>query len=184
MSKQGMQLSIDTLVVVILGIVILGGGIFFIQNIISEAGSIIDDVGEREQTRISSELARGQTFVVLDNARSGGYGDHMFALGFINRLHNVHEFKVNIELQQIILQDEILTKGEPRFNAIPEPLYDDSIQRLAPSESITNFPVAIIIPRGSPRATYEYQVEILHNLTDNPPTERYDSPRIIRVTIR
>ena len=179
MSKQGMQLSIESLVVIILGIILLGGGIFFIQTIIGQAERILPDVTGDQEARLAANIASGETIVLLNNNQRGRYGEYVIPVGFINRLQE-HDFYLNVTLRQHINREGDVTPGVDV--EVPAPLYDDSTITLQAGEQVTNIPFLINIPRGSPRGTYEYRVEIQYNETSNG-FSVYESPRIARITI-
>jgi len=70
MHRRGMELAVNTLVVLILGIVIVGGGLALINSIYHKAVKLPDQVSQQTQEQLFSMLLNGdQRIAVLNNVQ-------------------------------------------------------------------------------------------------------------------
>ncbi len=75
MQRRGMELAVNTLVVIILGIIIVGGGLALINNIYHKAVKLPDQVSQQTQEQLFSMLINGdQRIAVLNNVKKAKRG--------------------------------------------------------------------------------------------------------------
>lgn len=186
--RRGMQLSIETLVVIILGTVLLLGGFFIIQEISGVAQTTLKVVDQGTQRHINQLLENGDSIAVAESTKIGRYGSYSFAFGIRNNLPQAHTFKPLVEPVQVIRKDgTILLPNDAVFeDGMPEAFissYQNGIA-LEYQEAYTNIPFAITVKKGLPQGTYEYQIKVLYDGQDDALLDdQYDQTRIVRVTI-
>lgn len=96
-SKKGFQLSINMLVVIILGLVILGIGVSIFFNAYGEVAELRSDVDQQTASRINSLLDDGSLIVIPFSSKDGKRGDYVdFDMGINNELGNTYSFSVLI----------------------------------------------------------------------------------------
>lgn len=94
-SKKGFQLSINVIIVIILGLVLLGLGFSIFSNAFSKATELRDQVGEDTQQQINSLLEDGSLVVVPYANKEADRGDYVdFNLGINNEMGGPRTFKV------------------------------------------------------------------------------------------
>jgi len=72
MDRRGMELAVNTLVVIILGVIIVGGGIALIYKIVASAEKMPGEIDRRtEQQLFDMLITSGEKVVVLNNVRTG-----------------------------------------------------------------------------------------------------------------
>lgn len=174
-----MELSINTLVVLILGILVVGGGIALVGSIIAETEDLLPRIGEAEQEQLVEKLQRGERVVITDNVKQGTYGDYTFGLGFKNSLPQERNFTVEITPKSIIERD-----GDVRsVDDMPAAFYVDEEITLQPGEQHTDVLFNIDIEKGNPRGTYTYEVQIKYK-NDNDNLVSYADPLQVMITIQ
>jgi hypothetical protein len=96
-SKKAMQLSINFVVVMVLGILILGFGIFFISSLTKGSDSLAGKMGADSVNMLESYLSSGDEFVVLENTISLEAGkSHVFNVGYKNILEDHASFHLDL----------------------------------------------------------------------------------------
>ncbi len=176
-----MELSINTLVVLILGILVVGGGIAFITSIISETEPLLLDIQEAQKEQLDEKLQRGERVVITDNVKQGNFGDYTFGLGLQNSLPQEREFQVAIIPKTIVESDGAVLYHNTDID-MPEAFYNDEAITLSPGERTTSKVFNINIEKGLPRGTYSY--EILIKYKDDDALVPYSDPLQIMITIK
>ncbi|MFP4118993.1 MAG: hypothetical protein ACLFTH_02975 [Candidatus Woesearchaeota archaeon] len=94
-SHKGFELSINMLVVIILGIVLIGIGISIFSNAFSKTAELRDQVDSDTQRQINSLLDDGSLVVVPYSNKEAKRGDYVdFNLGINNEMGGSRQFKV------------------------------------------------------------------------------------------
>ncbi|MFW6378454.1 MAG: hypothetical protein ACOCZV_00360 [Nanoarchaeota archaeon] len=94
-SKTGFQLSINMLVVIIIGVALLGIGFSIFSNAFSKTTDLRDQVGEDTQRQISALLEDGSLVVVPYANKEAKRGDYVdFNIGINNEMGDTRSFKV------------------------------------------------------------------------------------------
>lgn len=96
--KKAMEIAINTLVVIILGMVILGMGFVFVRKIIDTGIDLSGDVDDQlMESMRQTQFADGRQVAILNPQAIVKAGDsEMFLLGFVNKLGSVQTFKVKV----------------------------------------------------------------------------------------
>ncbi|MCF7799274.1 hypothetical protein K9M74_05210 [Candidatus Woesearchaeota archaeon] len=96
-SKKGIELSINMLVVIILGIIILVAGLTMFYKAYDNVGGLNDQVDAQTQARLNALLDDGAPIVVLMNTKTGERGDGtIFSVAVNNNLPSTKHFKINV----------------------------------------------------------------------------------------
>lgn len=94
-SKKGFELSINMIVVLILGLVILGVGVSIFFNAYGEVVELRENVDAQTEARINSLLDDGSLIVIPFTNKEGKRGDFLdFDIGINNELGDTYEFSV------------------------------------------------------------------------------------------
>lgn len=94
-SKKGFQMSINMIVVLVLGIVILGAGFSIFSSAASKVNNLREDVDDQTKMRINSLLDDGSMIVIPFTKKDGVRGEYVdFDLGINNELGAPHSFSV------------------------------------------------------------------------------------------
>ncbi len=98
MNKKGFELSVNVLVVIIIGIVLLSAGFVLVKKIVIKSNNIMKDVDYRLQDEMrKSCFLDGRPICLLDPKAKVPRGkSKMFAFGFINNLQNHAHFSVYV----------------------------------------------------------------------------------------
>lgn len=185
LGRKGIDLSINTLVVIILGMLILGGGFLLLSQIDSSTRDLLQDVGRTTQQKIDKELVGGNLISIPDNTRTNAkYGIQHFALGFVNKLTETHIFKPEFEFREAFTSNgtSITIDGDEMLFHRD---FDDSTNyvTLAANEVVKDIAFSITIPHGSPKGTYVFDVTIFYDKTiHNPPNDIY-AQKQVRITL-
>lgn len=182
LNKRGLELSVNALVVIILGTLILGGGFAIVKGIVDTGVDTVHSVDRQTSAEIDLLLSQGQLVAIPHNNPSGTYGTYTFGVGILNKLADTHAFKIVIIPVHIIQSDGDISTPSWLADTL---ILDDAPVVLEPNEKKTNIAVGINIPRGSPQGTYEYKVETYYDQElDNNPDDEYAPFRIVRITVR
>lgn len=177
--KKGMELSINMLVVIILGIFILSAGFIFLNKIVNTNEELLKSIDQDTQTKIENSLSRGELVAIPNNVRNARFKvPEYFGIGIKNKLTREYEFKVIAELNNVILPD-----GTEDTNIIVIPFMNDESFTLAPNEAKTDIPLSITIPEGSPKGTYIFNIDVQYNNVSQTPSWITYKLKQIRLTI-
>jgi len=97
MKKGAIQLSINLIVTVIIGIIIVLLGITLTKKIISESESTQQQIDTQLEEKINSLLDEGEIVAITPKTRTIHKGLAKFAVGVENILENTFNFKINVE---------------------------------------------------------------------------------------
>ncbi len=99
MDKKAMQLSINMLVVIIIGIVLFAAGMFLVKKLTSQGDDVMRQVDARLQKQLQQTcFLDGRPICVLDpKAKLAGGDRKLFAFGFMNNLGEEAKFKVIVK---------------------------------------------------------------------------------------
>jgi len=109
-ARKGFSLSINMIVVLILGVVLVSMGIVLVNRLVSEGVSLDKQISDRlmEQLR-RSHFHGGSLVAVLNPSLKVRRGDEAwFLLGFRNELGAPHTFIVNVVFDSAVLRDPSL----------------------------------------------------------------------------
>ncbi len=96
--KKAVEVAINTLVVIILGMVILGIGFIIIRKIIDTGVDLSGDVDDQlMESMRQTQFADGRQIAILNPQAAVNAGDgEMFLLGFVNKLGVTEDFYVKV----------------------------------------------------------------------------------------
>ena len=197
-NKKGIELSINMLVVIILGIVILGAGFTAFYKTAHKVSDINDQVDAQTQQRLNSLLDDGAPIVILMNTKDGERGDSTtFSMAINNNLLSTKQFTVNISYAGTTADYE----GNDPFNPSSEIGGADCSSEpdncgnawilIGKSEfSLENngrehFPLRITVPKKEvKRGQYIFNVDVFYKEADSmDDLTRFSSRQKIYVTI-
>ncbi|MFH1649808.1 MAG: hypothetical protein ABIA93_04625 [Candidatus Woesearchaeota archaeon] len=93
MNRKGIELSVNFLVVLILGIVIFGAGIMLFYTVFDKAKDYDRKVTDQMEERLNSLMDQGQMVAVLDaTQRAAPKQPAVYALGITNKLRTAQYF--------------------------------------------------------------------------------------------
>ncbi len=95
-SKKGVALSINTLVMMILAIVMLGAGLVFFFNMVQTGKSLKGKIDDTIKNRLRSELLKERLGVVPSNVDLEREENGMIGVGVVNKLGEKANFKIKI----------------------------------------------------------------------------------------
>lgn len=183
LGKRGFELAINTLVVIILGIVILGGGFAIIKNITDIGSEVLEGVDASTQKQIDTLLARGELLALPTNEVSGPYDSYLFVLGYSNRLPLAYAFEPNITPISVIQKEGTVITYADDPNQFPPAFIENFNQGvvLNPNEQARSVPFSITFEKGMPQGTYTYKVRVFYNDTIDRNTTYAE--KLLRISI-
>ena len=171
-SKKGaVELSMSMLVVIILSMVILAGGItllFKFFNMGEKVKADLDDQTREELDRLVTD--EGQQVALPRNRVTIQRGEnHIFGVGILNTNSNERDFKVEIELDSVLVKDLTTGKEIPitdeQINLIKQNvekdwlLYYNTATSLKQGEN-TIQKIQVTVPNDAQEGTYIFNVRV------------------------
>ncbi|MAE13503.1 hypothetical protein CMO92_02980 [Candidatus Woesearchaeota archaeon] len=178
MNKKGIQLSVNFLVVIILGLVILGLGMSLFYKLIGSATTTVQEVDRQTQERLERMMVGGNLVVVSDTTKAvetGEYAD--FFVGITNELADTTEFDLHIEYlnSQSGQNNPMMSDEDVIFN--PGPYLIDV-------NGFEFIPVRIVVPKNTPRDSYLFLVTVAKDgLPLSNPDAVYGSKHLLTVNV-
>lgn len=152
-----MQLAINTLVVIILGLVIMGGGIALVYNIVDTVDDVPTQVNDQIRRELEARLIGSEKIAVLENVRAIDRGDStVYYVGVQNILNVANETFV-VQPPEL-LQPESCPSTCPEVETLQAPFTLDRF------ESQTFIVLATVENSVAP-GEYQYNIDV-HNSTD------------------
>lgn len=163
MNKKGFELSVNMIVVLILGIVLLGFGIYFLKTIVSAGYDLDDAIDERIKNDLRSTAFHDGDYVAfLRTHATVNRGDyHKFYLGVLNDLDEEHDFKIVAFFSKAPGID--LTDAQKR-SLNDSIIYLDDAFTIKPDEDFF-FNILFHAPSGVPRGQYLFDVQVCTSLS-------------------
>lgn len=165
-SRKGIQLSINMLVVIILGVVLLGMGIMLVTSMVDKGQSYSDEVDQQLMDQLrKSQFSDGRLVAVLSPQKEVSSGDTAyFVLGFRNNEDQPRNFRVVVDFNK----DSSPVSSEPEWASSMEPsaadaaIYHDQKVSLEPnSDSFAR--IAIAPPKDLTSGQYFYDVYVCYD---------------------
>jgi hypothetical protein len=168
--KAAIELSMNTLVIIIISLVILGSGIALLYQFIGSATDTKKLLDERTNTELEHLLVdQGkQVALPLHVATLSGGESHLFGVGILNSDAKKFgtEFVINIELNKFIDKNNEDKTTELQETAESWLLYTPETIKLEENEN-TKESILVDIPADAPKGQYIYDVII--KAKDNKP---------------
>ncbi len=168
-ARRGMELAVNTLVVIILGVVIVGGGILLISKIVAKASSVVPEVNDQTQQALFNVLLNSkQRIAALDNVQTAARNSYArFALAFQNQQAGQEStFTVAVDATPESYPNTAPNNADcgaspqncPNATALPGPYK-------LPRYGSQAFYVLVNVPRSAPTGEYTFSVEVYNGTT-------------------
>lgn len=207
-NKKGFQLSVNMLVVIILGIVILGMGLSIFFTIFNKGVDFREDMDEQTRMRLENLMDDGDPIVVGFTDKDGKRGSFVdFDIGINNELGLRKNFCVQIFYAGTTASEDLYSPSETRSSSclISDsestvddcgdlwPLYIDYIVDIENNEK-GYVPVRIQLPKKLKKGQYIFNVDVfvpeVQNIDEDycithdfSTDERYFSRKKLTVTV-
>ncbi|MDD9953005.1 MAG: hypothetical protein OXR66_01575 [Candidatus Woesearchaeota archaeon] len=161
--KRGMEFAVGTLVVLILGLVIVGGGIVLVWNLAAESEQLAGDLTASQKEQLATMFTQGQLVAVYPgNVEARVNSDIVVGLGIENRMDD-ETFTIVVE----VLDENHVVQAWQKAH-VPT-------IAVGKNEHVVT-PLALRV--GSIPGTYTVLVSAMYG------TELYDSKRFFTVNVR
>ena len=169
--KASIELSMNTLVIIIISLVILGSGVALLYKFIGSATDTKNLLDEKTNTELEHLLVdQGkQVALPLHVATLSGGDSHLFGIGILNSDANLYgtEFTININLNKFVdKNNEDKTTLEIQKTAYGWLLFTPDVLKIKENEN-TKESILVDIPADAPKGQYIYDVTI--KAKDNNP---------------
>ena len=173
MSKKGaIELSMSTLVIVIISLVVLGLGVKLLYSFVSSGEQLkgqLDEQTEAELQRLLVDQGK-QVALPLHQATLAGGESHVFGIGILNIGGGGDSFKLQVDLSQMIdpQQVPITTSNSQRQYILSWLIYNNEDMVIKESEHRSE-PILVNIPNDAAKGIYIFDAKILaqNNLYGN-----------------
>jgi len=173
MSKKGaIELSMSTLVIVIISLVVLGLGVKLLYSFVSSGEQLkgqLDEQTEAELQRLLVDQGK-QVALPLHQATLAGGESHVFGIGILNIGGVGDSFKLQVDLSQMIdpQQVPITTSNSQRQYILSWLIYNNEDMVIKESEHRSE-PILVNIPNDAAKGIYIFDAKILaqNNLYGN-----------------
>jgi hypothetical protein len=159
MNKTGMELSINMIVVIILGLVMLGAGIAIFNNGFGSAVELRDEMSQQQQLQLNRLLDDGSSIVIPFTVKEAKRGEHAdFDIGISNELNaGTIDFYIYVSLD-----DSNPTGSRALFS--DKVLYVNNGDAISLGNNDRHYePVRIIVDRKVPKGQYIFNVDICYD---------------------
>ncbi len=173
-SRSGMELAIGTLVVMILGVIIVGGGILLIKMITDKSINLNDNLNSDVQRQLQDATLRGQLVGIAPSSQiSYGAKDAVFGIRVVNRdFSDEVNFNVNaIHAENNLAQNNWSIQF---FHSLKVPAHDRKDAMVV---------VGALKGKQVPAGTYTFIVNITY-IDSNGDEKVYDAPRFFTVLVK
>lgn len=173
MDKRGFELAINMIVVIILGIVLLGMGIYFVTMIIDRTTELSGKV----EGRLIDELRRerfssGQKVALLNAEESVARGKTArFVLGFVNKQGEELDFRVVTEYSTNSPGHEALLSSEKMKATSGWGTMDDKAKDAEVKKVMDKLLLHLFMIESSTTVTLKSNVDDFYNLIFSPPRD-------------
>lgn len=161
--KASIELSMNTLVIVIISLVILGSGVALLYKFIGSATDTKNLLDERTNTELEHLLVdQGkQVALPLHVATLSGGESHVFGVGILNSDATKFgtEFTIHIELNKFVDKNNEDKTTDLKDTAASWLLYTPDTLNLKENEN-TKESILVDIPADAPKGQYIYDVTI------------------------
>jgi hypothetical protein len=186
MNKKAISLSINTLVIIIISLVILGSGLALLNKFLTQAKEFKGDLDQRTQEELERLLVdQGRRVALpLHTAVLPAGEEHLFGLGIMN-INSKAEFKIKVELsrfvdeQDQIRTNEIFDEANSWLLYFKEPI---TIEENEPKKE----KILVQIPGDAPKGQYIYNVKVFKEpfTPDSQDANQYGNTQKIVLTVR
>lgn len=177
-SKKGaMELSMNTIVIVIISLVILGSGITLLYKFIGGAEDIKSKLDERTDDELERLLVdQGKQVALPLHIANVERGDsHVFGIGILNTDDNLETFHLEVSLSKVInLQEEDITTSDEVQKEAPETwlLYNDQEFNIKESQHYKE-EIVVNIPEEALTGQYIFNAKVFSNELQYGNTQKF-----------
>ncbi len=160
--KASIELSMNTLVIIIISLVILGSGIALLYQFIGSATDTKNKLDERTNTELEHLLVdQGKQVALPLHVATIQAGDsHLFGIGILNSDKKFGtEFTITIDLNKFVNKNNEDKTTEVKETALTWLLYTPDPLHLEENEN-TKESILVDIPANAPKGQYIYDVII------------------------
>ncbi|MFP4524220.1 MAG: hypothetical protein ACLFO2_02835 [Candidatus Woesearchaeota archaeon] len=161
-SRKGFQLSVNMLVVIILGIVLLGMGITLVTKMVGQGQEYTEKVDRQLMDQLrKSQFSDGRLVAVLSSQQRASAGEFVeFLVGFRNNEDQSRDFEVVVEFNE---DSSPVNLDSDEADAASDALrYLSEGEELAPNEDSFMW-VGVAVPGGLPAGDYFYDVYVCYD---------------------
>lgn len=165
-SRKGMEIAINTLVVMILGILIVGGGMVLVAKISSGGAGIADEISKDQERGLAALLNEGQLVAAYPSAQTVPAGEtRTYAIGVFTP-GAAENFTITVASGDI-------NPSQWKVNYLPK-------LATKPGKSATAL-ITVMPTRSVPKGEYTFIVTVKY---DDATADTYDSPRFFTVKVQ
>lgn len=193
MSKKGMELSINFMVMLILAIAVFGGGLMLMRKMFSSANDIKQSLSAQQESEIQNMLVNNNDRVVLPFSKKEvkRNGHTVFGLGINNMLREgmsgsggIDTFKIDVKFSIAkFVGGEVCSNwadcGDGQNPDDYITLLTEEFEIPKNNQKIVEIPV--IIPKAAKRGSYTYNINISYDNNGN--YDSYDTIKRITVDV-
>jgi hypothetical protein len=176
-SRAGFELSINTLVVIILGIAIIAGGIVLISRLTSSSEQVADDLTAEQRGELQNLMREGQLVAFYPAVQTVRTGESVtFALGVKN----------NLDQEMTVLCDdptvfEIIGPDEKPSTDLTVLCKPPTVKAGEQAQSIALITAKDTAALGT--YTIVFRLRYIPTGNSGPEKEIYDSPRFVTLKV-
>ena len=167
-SRKGVELAVNTVVVLILGVIVVGAGVALVWDLVREGSAFAGEVSTAQRSRLAQLYGEGQLVAVTPQSLELRAGDRG---------------QVAVGVRSILSAEEAFTVGVRGTGPDEQPAagwrivhFTDLTVRPDLSADVA---VAVTPPETAPRGVYTFIVKITRS-----DGAVYDSPRFFTVRVR
>ena len=179
--KGAIELSINTLVIIIISLVILAGGITLIYNFIGGAGSIKGTLDQRTESELERLLVNQGEKVALPLHVAEVYRgeSHVFGIGILNVKGKSEQFKIEAGIKKVVDEiDKDITSSVNKQNINKWLLYNTDPITIADGDHHKE-PIEVNVPEESVPGQYIFSAVVKTALG-----ESYGNPQLFYVNVK
>ena len=183
-SKKGIELSVNFIVMVILGLVLFAMGLYLLSQAINVGKEMTDVIDDQHKKEIESLLMQGEKVTIPFDRVNLHVGEHnVFGLGILNEIDGA-PMTFTVTLSPGVAVDSLgKTIPGPLTNKVALPFTSKDYTIRHNDQEIISLPVKIL--KGAPRGTYtvHVKVECDPDCGGTPPVTQYDTTKIIYLDV-
>ena len=178
-SRSGMELAINTVVVIILGVAILIGGIYFMKVILSNGEKLPDTLTAGQRNELNLLLSRGQLVAVAPMTQTLSSSEPVtFGVAIDNRLDENKLFNMSVIFDSDNPNSGSLANWSIIF------MNGTNVNQNSRNNAIIN--VGVKKQKTVPKGVYTFIVNVTYDASINPAVQKYvvyDSTRFFTVIV-
>ena len=177
MNKRGIELSVNFLVIIILGIVILAGGITLIYKVFAGSTQLTDRVSDQQAAELDRIMSQGQLVATATTTKTIKRGDFdIFAIGINNEIGEDMDFyvRLNTTVPNDLGASFSIAGGKTLLNPGPLTIKNNAYEHIG---------IGISVPKNVSRGTYILGVNVCNSTIGPADCDQYGSPKRLYVVV-